>query len=59
LLDYARQKHPADQLVALEDWLQGYEFAEIAERRSLATPRDADKLVRAALAKLRRHVNEG
>jgi hypothetical protein len=35
--------------------MDGASFDEIAGELGLAAPRDADKLVRAALARLRRH----
>lgn len=49
----ARVLEPA-QLHALRRWMAGAGFAELAAELGLANPRDADKLVRAALARLRR-----
>jgi DNA-directed RNA polymerase specialized sigma24 family protein len=53
LLERARQDLDRAQLSALYLWLQGEDAAAIAERLGLATPRDAERLVRAALKRLR------
>jgi DNA-directed RNA polymerase specialized sigma24 family protein len=53
LLDRARKDLEADQLAALYVWLHGGGHGEIAERLGLASARDADRLVRAALKRLR------
>ena len=55
LLEYAEQALDSAQLQALRRWMDGATFAELAVELGLAAPRDADKLVRAALARLRRH----
>lgn len=55
LLEYAARSLDPAQLRALRRWLAGASFDEIAAELGLAAPRDADKLVRAALARLRRH----
>jgi hypothetical protein len=54
LLEYAVRELDPKQLVALRRWMDGASFAEVATELGLAAPRDADKLVRAALARLRR-----
>lgn len=54
LLEYAARSLEATQLQALRRWMDGASHDEIATELSLAGPRDADKLVRAALARLRR-----
>jgi len=56
--EYARAHLPRDQLSALQRWLEGKEFDEIARELGLANPRSADRLVRAALARLRREFEE-
>jgi hypothetical protein len=55
LLEYAARSLESAQLHALRRWMDGASFDELARELGLATPRDADKLVRAALARLRRH----
>jgi len=55
LLEYAARSLESTQLHALRRWMDGASFAELAGELGLANPRDADKLVRAALARLRRH----
>jgi len=55
LLEYAARSLERTQLGALRRWMDGASFDEIAGELGLAAPRDADKLVRAALARLRRH----
>ena len=51
LLAYAGDELPAEQQAALAAWLEGASFGEIAGQ---GDPRDAEKLVRAALVRLRR-----
>lgn len=58
LLEYAAQALDPDQFRALRRWMDGASFAEVAAELELAAPRDADKLVRAALARLRRRFGE-
>jgi hypothetical protein len=55
LLEYAVRALEATQLRALRRWMDGASFDELAGELGLASPREADKLVRAALARLRRH----
>jgi hypothetical protein len=55
LLEYAARSLEAIQLRALRRWMDGASHDELAAELGLASPRDADKLVRAALARLRRH----
>ena len=55
LLEYAARSLESAQLSALRSWMDGASFEDIAGDLGLASPRDADKLVRAALARLRRH----
>ena len=59
LLEHARAVLPKEQAACLLAWLEGYDFAEIAERVALDAPREAERRVRAALARLRRHVGLG
>lgn len=54
LLEYAARSLEATQLRALRRWMDGASHDDIATELGLPTPRDADKLVRAALARLRR-----
>lgn len=58
LLEYAARSLEATQLRALRRWMDGASHDELARDLGLASPRDADKLVRAALARLRRHFGE-
>lgn len=57
LLEYAARSLEAVQLRALRRWMDGASHDELAAELGLATARDADKLVRAALARLRRQFN--
>ena len=52
---FARTELPADQRLALAAWLEGATFEEIAAG---SDPRHAEKLVRAALVRLRRRFRE-
>lgn len=54
LLEYAASSLDPVQFRALCRWIEGATFAELADELGLPTPRGADKLVRAALARLRR-----
>ena len=56
VLAYARDHLPAAQLDALGGWLGGETFDEIAAKHELPSADAASKLVRAALAVLRRRV---
>jgi hypothetical protein len=58
LLEYAARSLDPDQFRALRSWMEGASFAELAAELGLAGPRDADRLVRAALARLRRHFGD-
>jgi len=58
LLEYAARSLDPDQFRALRSWMDGASFAELAAELGLAGPRDADRLVRAALARLRRHFGD-
>jgi uncharacterized protein (DUF2267 family) len=55
LLEYARDRLPPEQLAALESWLQGASYDAIASSRGLDDAASAKRLVRAAVAVLRRH----
>lgn len=58
LLEYAARALDPAQFLALRRWLDGSSFDELAAELGLASPRDADKVVRAALAKLRRQFGD-
>jgi hypothetical protein len=58
LLEYAERSLDPVQFRALCRWIEGATFAELADELGLATPRGADKLVRAALARLRRRFED-
>jgi len=58
LFELAAHHLTADQRVALDLWLRGEDHAEIAAALGLPDRRDSEKLVRAALARLRRAVRE-
>ena len=58
LLEYAARSLDPVQFLALRRWIDGASFDELAAELRLASPRDADKLVRAALARLRRHFGD-
>ncbi len=55
LLEYARSCLPPDQLEALTRWLDGASFEELAEELGLDDADEPRRLVRAAVAVLRRH----
>ena len=54
LLDFARAHLPDDQLQALGGWLEGESYEAIAEHRGLLGANEGKRLVRAAVAVLRR-----
>lgn len=54
ILDYAVERLPEDQVTALGHWLSEQSFEDIARAQSLASQLDAKRLVRAAVATLRR-----
>ena len=58
MLRYAYRKLPDDQIAALEQWITGAGFDAIAEDQKLDSTAAAEKLVRAALRRLRRHFRE-
>lgn len=55
LIEHARAHLPEDQAASLVAWLEGWDFEEIAARQGLPNARTAERAVRAALARLRRH----
>lgn len=55
LIEHARAHLPPGQAACLAAWLEGNDFAEVARAAGLADARTAEKAVRAALARLRRH----
>jgi DNA-directed RNA polymerase specialized sigma24 family protein len=54
LAEFARTRLPTDQFRLLGAWLEGASFEDMA-KETATTPEDARKLVRAAIATLRRH----
>jgi RNA polymerase sigma factor (sigma-70 family) len=54
LLEFARTRLPTEQLTVLGAWLEGASFEDM-EKEHGVTAEDARKLVRAAVATLRRH----
>ena len=58
LLKYAAGTIPEDHRRALELWAQSEGFDEIARTLGFATSKDAERAVRAALERLRRHFRE-
>jgi len=59
LLEFARARLPPDQWGALMCWIEGATFAEIEEELGVEEPDGGRKLVRAAIAVLRRHFAGG
>jgi hypothetical protein len=59
LLEFARERLPPEQCGALMCWIDGATFAEIEEELGLDEPDGGRKLVRAAVAVLRRHFAGG
>jgi len=55
MMRYAYAELPADQLKALEQWVVGGSYGDIAAELGLGSEKEAEKLVRAALQRLRRH----
>jgi len=55
LLRFAYDNLPKEQIAALELWILNHSYAAIAESLSLESAHDANKLVRAALERIRRH----
>ena len=58
LMEYAARTLDPVQLRALTLWIQGASFEELATELDLPRPQDATRLVRAALARLRRHFGD-
>ncbi|HEV7556232.1 MAG TPA: hypothetical protein VGO00_12280, partial [Kofleriaceae bacterium] len=58
LLDYATRELDPAQFAALRRWLEGGTFDELAGELGLSGPRDAERVVRAALARLRRQFGD-
>jgi DNA-directed RNA polymerase specialized sigma24 family protein len=58
LLEVAGALLDADQRQALAAWLEGRSFEEIARDLALPAPREAEKKVRAALERIRRHARK-
>jgi DNA-directed RNA polymerase specialized sigma24 family protein len=58
LLRYASRDLPAEQCAALSSWIQGGSFEDIARDAGLAGPRQAERVLRAALERLRRRFRE-
>jgi DNA-directed RNA polymerase specialized sigma24 family protein len=54
ILEYAQDHLAEDQMAVLAGWLEGSSFDELAAELHLPDGRAADKLLRSALAKLRR-----
>ena len=55
LMEYAARALDPVQLRALNLWIEGASFEELAAELDLPRPQDATMLVRAALARMRRH----
>lgn len=55
MLRYAYSELPADQLAALELWIVQHDYPDIAQELGLDGAGAAQRLVRAALVRLRRH----
>ena len=58
LMEYAATALDPVQFRALRRWIEGASFEELAAELELPRPRDANRLVRAALARLRRHFGD-
>ena len=58
LMEYAARELDPVQLRALRMWVEGASFEELASALDLPRPQDANKLVRAAVAKLRRQFGD-
>ncbi len=58
LMEYAARALDPTQLRALHLWIEGASFEELAAELELPRPQDANRLVRAALAKLRRRFGD-
>jgi DNA-directed RNA polymerase specialized sigma24 family protein len=58
LMEYAAHALDRVQLRALRRWIEGASFEELAAELELPRAQDATRLVRAALARLRRHFGD-
>ena len=58
IIEFAREHLAEDQMAVLAGWLEGSSFDELAADLHLANAKAADRLLRAALAKLRRQFAE-
>jgi DNA-directed RNA polymerase specialized sigma24 family protein len=58
LLRYAYSSLPEDQMAALEMWILNKSYQEIAEALAMESPEAANKMVRAALERIRRRFRE-
>ncbi len=58
ILEFARDQLPEKQLLVLKKWLEGDDFEEIAEILTLADADEARRLIRAAVATIRRQFSE-
>ena len=58
LMEYAAQTLDPVQLRALTLWIEGASFDEVATELELPRAQDATKMVRAALARMRRHFGD-
>jgi hypothetical protein len=58
IIAYAQDHLADDQLAVLAGWLEGSSFAEMAAELHLADAKGAERLLRAALARLRRQFAE-
>lgn len=54
ILDFAEGSLPIEQLRALRAWMEGASFEDVARGQGLGGARGAERLVRSALARLRR-----
>ncbi len=58
MLRYAHQMLPPEQVGALELWILSKSFQEMADELELESPKAAERVLRAALERLRRHFRE-
>jgi DNA-directed RNA polymerase specialized sigma24 family protein len=59
MLEFAERRLPPDQYLALTHWIDGASFGEIEAELGEVAPGQGQKLVRAAVATLRRHFAGG
>jgi hypothetical protein len=55
MLEFAERRLPPDQFLALTHWIDGASFEEIEEEIPASSRGHGQRLVRAAVATLRRH----